>query len=105
MKVLAAAILLMLPVCAAAQPADPATRELIEKLLARIDGLEKRVAELEGAKAPPNTPAVPAPAAQHAPPEPMAAHTHDQPPVPPAGSPETVQPSYPYLKLAGFADI
>lgn len=29
---------------AAAQTSDPATKELIEKLLARIDGLEKRVA-------------------------------------------------------------
>src|SRR5271165_5005643 len=30
-----------------AQTTDPATRELIERLLTRIDGLEKRVAELE----------------------------------------------------------
>ena len=30
-----------------AQTADPATRELIERLLTRIDGLERRVAELE----------------------------------------------------------
>ena len=62
-RALAASLLLILPVCASAQPADPATRELIEKLLARIDGLEKRVAELEREKVPSAPAAVAAPSA------------------------------------------
>ena len=40
-------LLLALPPLAGAQTTDPATRELIERLLARIDTLEKRVAQLE----------------------------------------------------------
>src|ERR1700733_11086298 len=75
-----------------AQTADPPTRELIERLLTRIDGLEKRVAELEkGGKTaqlvslttaePPAAPAAPTQS-----PPPSAAEamrmSHDQPPVP-----------------------
>jgi len=79
--------------------ADPATREVIEKLLSRIDSLEKRVAELESGKAarPPavaEKPLVPAAEA--------AAH-HDQ-----ASAPQLapdLQPVYPSLKIAGFADV
>ena len=78
------AFVLALPVCGTAQTADPATRELIEKLLARIDSLEKRVAQLEqanpsaGATAPAS--AVPAPAPAMA----TGTHSHDQAPVDPA---------------------
>jgi hypothetical protein len=97
-----------------AQPADPATRELIERLLTRIDGLEKRVSDLEkGGKTAqlasltaPATPAASAAPAQA--PSPSAAEamrmSHDQPPVPVAQS-EGVQPVYPSLKIAGFGDI
>jgi hypothetical protein len=83
---------------AGAQTTDPATRELIEKLLGRIDGLEKRVAELEKGSAAHVT----APAGPTAPGVPgEAAHlSHDQAPVP-----EEAQPVYPALKIAGFADF
>ena len=40
-------LFLALPSLAGAQTTDPATRELIERLLTRIDTLEKRVAQLE----------------------------------------------------------
>ncbi|HYW42786.1 MAG TPA: hypothetical protein VE959_08015 [Bryobacteraceae bacterium] len=79
-----------------AQSADAATQELIQKLLARIDSLEKRVSELEqekGAHA-----AVAAPAARPATADIHA--THDQAPVP-----EAAQPTYPSLKIAGFGDF
>src|SRR5438445_9178520 len=95
-------LLLALPVCAVAQttdpaktdPAktDPATRELIEKLLTRIDTLEKRVAQLENPGMRPTAPAAPV-----VPALPTAAHAHDTAPVP-----DAAQPSYPSLKLAGF---
>jgi len=96
---IAACLVLMLPVCAWAQAGDQATRDLIQKLLTRIDGLEKRVAELEGERAPraamKTTPAA----------EPMAAaHQHDEVPAPQV-SPETMQPVYPSLKFAGFGDV
>jgi len=39
-------LFLLLPVWTRAQTADPATRELIERLMSRIDTLEKRVAYL-----------------------------------------------------------
>ena len=97
------ATLFLLPVCAAAQAADPATHELIEKLLARIDNLEKRVAELESEKA--GHTATPSVSQELKTAEPAAtAHEHDQVPVPPP-APESVQPIYPFLKLTGFADI
>jgi hypothetical protein len=41
------ALVLAMPLGSMAQSADPATKELIEKLLSRIDTLEKRVAQLE----------------------------------------------------------
>jgi hypothetical protein len=89
-----------------AQTADPATRELIERLLNRIDGLEKRVSELE--KGGPTTarstaPAAPAQATQPSPTE--ALHlAHDQAPVPVTQS-EATQPVYPSLKISGFGDV
>jgi hypothetical protein len=91
---------------AQAQTADPATRELIERLLNRIDGLEKRVAELE--KGGPTTarstaPAAPAQAAQPSPTEAMHL-AHEQAPVPITQS-EATQPVYPSLKISGFGDV
>src|SRR6202051_4955894 len=91
-----------------AQTADPATRELIERLLTRIDGLERRVAELEkgGPKALATTrvtPAAPAPSQAPSPTQAMPM-SHDQAPVPVA-QPEPAQPVYPSLKIAGFGDI
>lgn len=92
---------------AAAQTADPATNELIQKLLARIDGLEKRVAELEKGSAAPATPA-PAVATATAAPAPSATQAmhqaHDQPPAPQTAGPEAT-PVYPSLKIAGFSDL
>ncbi len=80
---------------AVGQTMDPATKELIDRLLARIDGLEKRVAELEGAKAAAK-PVVPATQAIH--------EAHEQPPVPQAAVAEAA-PVYPSLKISGFGDI
>jgi len=96
--------------CSGAQAADPATKELIEKLLARIDGLEKRVAELEkgSATASANAPqaaASPAPAPAKAPSAALAMHqSHDQAPAPQTAGPEST-PVYPSLKIAGFSDL
>jgi hypothetical protein len=84
---------------AAAQTADQATKDLIEKLLARIDSLEKRVAQLES----PGAAAVAAapPAALNPMQAAQAAHAgHDTAPVP-----DSAQPVYPSLKLAGFSDF
>jgi hypothetical protein len=86
--------------------ADPATRELIERLLSRIDGLEKRVVELE--KGGPTTarsiaPSAPLQAAQPSPTEAMHL-AHDQAPVPVTQS-EATQPVYPSLKISGFGDV
>ena len=81
-----------------AQTMDSATRELIEKLQARIDGLERRVVELEkenGAPARASTPSAPA-----ASPTQVVHQAHEQAPV----SAEA-QPSYPLLKIAGFGDL
>src|SRR6267154_1437784 len=88
-------ILLAMPPWAGAQTADPATRELIEKLLSRIDTLEKRVAQLEnpGARTAAPAPAVPSPTE-------LIHATHDTAPLP-----EAVQPVYPSLKLSGFSDF
>ena len=88
-----------------AQTTDPATKDLIEKLLARIDGLEKRVMELEKG----NPPATAAAAAPVTPPKggptTQAMHaSHDQAPTPPAAGPDT-SPVYPFLKLTGFSDL
>src|SRR5580698_8405420 len=91
--------------CAAAQSTDPATKELIEKLLARIDGLEKRVAELESERTPaPTAPTLP-PANAPTPtptPTPTAAarplsaaeavhQSHDQAPAPQIAGSETAR--------------
>src|SRR5271165_541316 len=96
--------------CSGAQAADPATKELVEKLLARIDSLEKRVAELEkgSATASANAPqaaASPAPAPAKAPSAALAMHqSHDQAPAPQTAGPESA-PVYPSLKIAGFSDL
>ena len=86
-----------------AQTADPATRELVERLLARIDTLEKRVSDLERGSPKPAAsstaaagPARSATEAFHA--------AHDQAPGP-AMQAEAAQPSYPSLKIAGFSDV
>src|SRR5437867_2820063 len=103
--VLAFALFLALPNLGVAQTTDPATKELIDKLLARIDSLEKRVVQLEQTNpsaraAAPLTPAAPAPAQAAV----AAAHAHDQAPVA-ATAAEAAQPSYPLLKLSGFSDF
>jgi hypothetical protein len=101
---------------AAAQSTDPADKELIEKLLTRIDGLEKRVEELEKEKATasvaPAQPAPPSPTtiAAASPPAPAAptpaeaveeAHlSHDQAPTPESGFGTS-----PLLRIAGFGDF
>jgi hypothetical protein len=100
------ALLLAWPARGGAQSNDPATRELIEKLLARIDRLEQRVQQLEsggavrpgGAAAPSPAPAAPGAAAA------AVAHSHDQAPSPIAAG-EPVVPVYPALKISGFGDI
>ena len=93
------ALLLTLSTAGRAQTADPATRELIEKLLARIDSLENRIAQLEQGKA--------APAAPVKPPAPVGpTHEHDQAPSPSAvTAAEAAEPSYPVLKISGFSDV
>lgn len=86
-------LLMALPPWAGAQTADQATKDLIERLLARIDSLEARVAQLEK----PGTNA----AAPSAPPSAQAVpHEHDIPPVP-----DAAQPVYPALKISGFSDF
>ena len=98
-RLLAAALLLLLPACAGAQATDPAARELIERLMARIDSLERRVAELETERGQ-RTPAPrPGPAGV------AEAHAHDQAPAPQITNPEAVQPTYPSLKINGFGDV
>jgi hypothetical protein len=117
---IAAALLFLRPITLAGQSTDPATQELIQRLLDRIDKLEKRVAELEREKAsaggstpsatqqPAAAPITP-PAQQPAPVqvEPVpATHSHDQPPpVPTIAGPETAAPQYPFLKISGFGDV
>jgi hypothetical protein len=86
---------------AGAQSMDPATRALIEKLQQRIDGLEKRLADLEQGHAPERTAAAVAPAQTAA----AAAHDHDQAPVATAAPGDLTHPEYPSLKIAGFADV
>jgi hypothetical protein len=96
-RLLAAGLILMVP-SAGAQAMDPATRALIEKMQQRIDGLEKRLADLEGQRA--VAAVTPAPAPAPAPPV-AAAHDHDQAPMPG----DLTHPEYPNLKIAGFGDI
>jgi len=105
-RLLAIGVFAVLLPGARAQTTDPATRELIERLLNRIDGLEKRVAELE--KGGPTTarstvPAAPAQAPPLSPTEAMHL-AHDQAPVPITQS-EATQPVYPSLKISGFGDV
>jgi hypothetical protein len=101
----AVCLFLALPNWAGAQTTDAATRELIERLLSRIDTLEKRVAQLENSRARAAVPATPT-AAPVAPPAAAPAetvqttHQHDAPPLPDADRPE-----YPTLKVAGFSDF
>jgi hypothetical protein len=103
-RALGIALLVMIPVSAAAQATDPATREIIEKLLARIDGLEKRVVELERGGAPRNAPAsITAGTKPPAPETAAAVHDHDQAPAARSAGADT--PEYPALKIAGFADL
>ncbi|HWY47744.1 MAG TPA: hypothetical protein VNX70_10205 [Bryobacteraceae bacterium] len=114
-RLFAVGLLAVLLPGARGQSADPATRELIERLLNRIDGLEKRVQELEkgGATAlATNRPTAvpvspPAPSPTQAPsltPTEAMHMSHDQPPVPVVQS-EATQPVYPSLKIAGFGDV
>jgi hypothetical protein len=88
---------------------DATQTELIQKLLTRIDSLEKRVAELEKEKTAATTvvatagaPRVEAPAqpAQTPPPTEALHAGHDAAP-----SPGDILPQYPFLKIAGFGDI
>jgi len=91
----------------AANPNDSA--ELVRALLARVDQLEKRVAELEGRSIPP----VPAPAATQPVPAPAVAQTAPAP----AAQPESVGPDIhaghmgslqgiaPSTHIAGFSDF
>jgi len=94
--------LLALAPWAGAQTGDQATKDVIEKLLARIDSLEKRVAQLEHPGAATAAAAVAATAATPSPTQAaQAAHAgHDTAPLP-----EGAQPVYPSLKLAGFSDF
>jgi len=113
--VVAFGLLLMMPAWAGAQSTDAATQELIQQLLTRIDGLEKRVAELEREKAAVSSAApapsveTPAPAPQQT--KPVAAqpppniHAHDQLPVPQPPQAEPPQPVYPALRILGFGDV
>jgi len=102
---LALGLALTLPPGAPAQTTDPATRELIQRLMARIDSLEKRVAELEQtpATARATVPAQ-APASPAQTPATAAVHNHDQAPEPETAGPDA-QPVYPSLKIAGFSDF
>ncbi len=88
---------------ASAQSTDAATRELIQRLLARIDGLEKRVSELERGGGTARAAAPVVPVATQSPAEAMhLSHDQGQPPVVQS---EAAQPSYPSLKIAGFSDV
>jgi hypothetical protein len=101
MKRTSSAVCLLLMLAPWVQAQDPTQSELIQKLLARIDSLEKRVAELEKDKTPATVAvALPSPEAQ-APPSPATMHAgHDTAPVP-----TDAVPQYPFLKIAGFADF
>src|SRR5438105_1635927 len=80
------------------QATDSTTQDLIQKLLARIDGLEKRIAELEQQGAAKGVVATALPALK---PATEAVHaTHDEIP-----QIEGAQPVYPSLKIAGFTDF
>ena len=87
-------LLLGLGSWAQAQNMDPAVRELIQKMQARIDGLEKRVMELEREKA------VPSPRAAA-----EAVHAAHEQAAAQVAAPEAAQPTYPSLKISGFGDF
>jgi hypothetical protein len=93
---LAAVLLLLLPISARAQAADPATQDLVQKLMARIDSLERRVAELERERGQPPPATAPGPAAVAEP------HNHDQ--APPLQI-ENQEAGQPLLKINGFGDV
>lgn len=103
-RTFAFALLALLPLYASAQSPDPATRQLIEKLMTRIDSLEKRVAELESEKSGHSAVQTPAPPAAIAP-APPPQHAHDEIPPPQMPEPLPVQPVYPNLKISGFLDF
>src|SRR5579872_4439583 len=104
------AVCLLLALTPWVRAQDAAQAELIQKLLTRIDSLEKRVEELEkeksGGAVVAAAPVVPAAeSAQNRPaPAPVAAHSHDTAPAPEI-PPGDVLPQYPSLKIAGFGDI
>jgi hypothetical protein len=98
-KLLLIGVCLVLPYGARAQASDPATRELIERLLSRIDTLEKRVAQLEQGRAP-------ATAQPSSPPPAAASHlTHDTVSAAESAQAESAQQVYPSLKISGFSDF
>jgi len=103
--VLAVVLIWTMPPAARAQASDPATQELIQKLLTRIDSLEKRVAELEKVSPTAKGPAPAAVVAAAPSPQPGGHTNHDQAPVPEPPAAETAQPVYPSLKIAGFSDL
>ena len=89
---------------ARAQTADPATQELIQRLLTRVDTLEKRIAELEKGSAP-GSPATSSAAVAQAPkPTSPAESEHTNHNAPPPGE-ATAQETYPSLKISGFSDF
>jgi hypothetical protein len=89
---------------ARAQTADPATQELIQKLLTRVDTLEKRIAELEKGSAP-SSPATSSPVVAQAPkPTSPAESEHANHDAVPQGE-ATAQQTYPSLKISGFSDF
>jgi hypothetical protein len=88
---------------AGAQNMDPAVRELIQKMQARIDSLEKRVLDLERDKgAAPSTQPAPAQAPRSGV---EAVHAAHEQAVAQAAGPEAAQPTYPSLRISGFADV
>ena len=98
-KLLLIGVCLVLPYGARAQATDPATREMIERLLSRIDTLEKRVAQLEQGRAP-------ATAQPSSPPPAAASHlTHDTVSAAESAQAESAQQVYPSLKISGFSDF
>ncbi|HLK65297.1 MAG TPA: hypothetical protein VKU19_17780 [Bryobacteraceae bacterium] len=91
-------VMISLPTLVSAQTGADGTNELIQKLLARIDKLEARVAQLEsGGHA--TTPAATPDAAQVLPPARPIQHDHDAAPS------DAAQTVYPALKISGFSDF
>jgi hypothetical protein len=107
------AVCLLLALAPWIRAQDAAQAELIQKLLTRIDSLEKRVEELEkeksGAAVVAVAPVAPAPEVAQTRPAPapspvVAPHSHDTAPAPEIPPGDTL-PQYPSLKIAGFGDI